>query len=155
MALMTAGLVFTTMQIGGVIARLFWGAIADTLIPANLVLTGLGFATGVFSIILCNIAPEWPIAFLVVVSFLLGATSHGWNGVYFSELVKFAPADTVGDVASGCQFALLAGLAVVPAIFGLIVTFSDSYFAAFVTIAGAMCVATTYMRLILRKDDRL
>ena len=155
MALTTAGLVFTTMQIGGVIGRLFWGAIADTLVPANLVLTGLGFVTGVFSIILCNIAPEWPIVFLVVVSFLLGATSHGWNGVYFSELVKFAPAGTVGDVASGCQFALLAGVAVVPAIFGLIVTFSASYFAAFVTIAGAMFVATTYMGLILRKGDRL
>ena len=91
--------------------------------------------------------------FLIVVSFLLGATSHGWNGLYFSELVKFAPAGTVGDVASGCQFALLAGLAVVPAIFGLIVTLSNSYSAAFVTIAGAMFVATIYMRLILRKRN--
>ena len=154
MTLPTAGLLFTIMQIGGVIGRLLWGAIADTLVPANLILTGLGFATGVFSIIFCNIAPVSPIVFLVVVSFLLGATSHGWNGVYYSELVKFAPAGTVGDVASGCQFALLAGLVVVPPLFGLIVTLSDSYSAAFVTIAVAMFVATTYMRLILGKGDR-
>ena len=91
--------------------------------------------------------------FLIAVSFLLGATSHGWNGIFFSELVKFASAGTVGDVASGCQFVLLAGLAVVPAIFGLIVTFSDSYIAAFVAIAGAMFVAATYLRLILHKVD--
>lgn len=153
MTLPTAGLLFTIMQIGGVIGRLLWGAIADTLIPANLLLTGLGFATAALSIISGSIGPEQPIVLLIIISFFLGTTSHGWNGVYNSELVKFAPVGTVGDAASGCQFALLAGLAVIPAIFGLIVSFSDSFFAAFLTIASAMFTATTYMRLILNKGD--
>ena len=152
MTLTTAGLIFTTMQMGGVMGRLLWGAIADTLVPANLVLTGLGFATTFFSVIAYSIGSEEPLALLVTVSFLLGATSHGWNGVYNSELVKFAPTGTIGDVASGCQFSLLAGIVLIPAIFGLVVTFY-SYFAAFTTIACAMLIATTYMRLIFSKSN--
>jgi MFS family permease len=153
LALTTAGLIFTTVQVGGVLGRLFWGAVADSLIPANLLLPGLGFATGVFSVVSGTFELDWPVLLLGALSFALGATSHGWNGVYFSELVKFAPHGTVGDAASGCQFATLSGVAVVPAIFGLIVTLSDSYFAAFTTIAAAMFIASTYMRLVLRNSD--
>ncbi|NKB58733.1 MAG: MFS transporter [Alphaproteobacteria bacterium] len=149
-SLTTAGLIFTVMQIGGVLGRLFWGAIADSVIPANYVLPGLGAATAVFSIVTGYFAPDWPVLLLGVLSFALGATSHGWNGVYFSELVKFAPPGTVGDAASGAQFATLAGVAVVPVLFGLIVTLSGSYLAAFYAVAGAIAVATTYMRLTLR-----
>ena len=70
-----------------------------------------------------------------------------------NELKNYLDKNTIyyaSDVASGCQFASLAGLAVVPVIFGFIVTFSDSYFVSFVTIAGSMFVATTNIRLRIR-----
>jgi len=86
----------------------------------------------------------------MVLSFGLGATSHGWNGIYFSELIKFAPEGAVANAASGAQFATLAGVAVVPVIFGLVVTIGGGYPAAFLTVAGAMLVATGYMRIALR-----
>ena len=150
LTLTVAGVIFTVMQMGGVLGRLFWGAIADRLAPANAVMVSLGIGTGIFSIIAGYFAPDWPIFVLGILSFALGATSHGWNGVFFSELVKFAPEGSVADAASGAQFATLAGVAVVPVLFGAVVTLSGNYLLAFMGVAAAMFVASGYQRLLLR-----
>jgi MFS family permease len=150
LTLTVAGVIFTVMQMGGVLGRLFWGAIADRLAPANAVMVSLGIGTGIFSIIAGYFAPDWPILVLGILSFALGATSHGWNGVFFSELVKFAPEGSVADAASGAQFATLAGVAVVPVLFGAVVTLSGNYLLAFMGVAAAMFVASGYQRLLLR-----
>lgn len=151
LSLTTAGLIFTTMQVGGVLGRLAWGAVADRLVSANAIYTGLGAATAVFCIATGLVAPSLPVFVLVALSFALGATSHGWNGIYFSELTNFAPPGTVAEAASGAQFTSLAGVAAVPLIFGIVVTMTGGYVAAFLALAGAMVVATGYMRLTLRE----
>jgi MFS family permease len=147
LSLTAAGLMFTVMQVGGVIGRLLWGAMADRLLSANFILRGLAAATAALSIAIVYFPNDLPGTALAVLSFMLGATSHGWNGIFFSELVRSAPADRVGEAASGAQFGSLAGVAVAPALFGLIVTLSGSYFPAFAMTAGAMIVTAFYLRL--------
>lgn len=148
LSLTTAGLLSAIMQVGGVTGRLFWGAIADRLVSSNLILGGLAAATGVFSMTAARFPDDWPAIWLAALGFLLGATSHGWNGIYYSELVKVAPHDRVGDAASGAQFGSLAGVAVVPAIFGLVVTLSGSYFPAFLMIVVTMFSTAIYLRTL-------
>ena len=150
LSLVSAGLIFTYMQVAGVLGRLVWGGIADRFVPANLVMTGLCAGTSVFCVLTALFAPGWPLAAVTALSFALGATSHGWNGIFFSELIKFAPDGTVGDAASGAQVSTLAGVAVVPVVFGAVVTAGGGYVAAFLTLAGAVLVAMAYMRATLR-----
>ncbi len=149
LTLSTAGLIFTVMQVGGVLGRLVWGGIADRFLPANAVITSLCAGTALLCAVTALFAAEWPVVALGLLSFALGATSHGWNGIFFSELIKFAPEGTVGAAASGAQFSTLAGLAVLPAVFGIVVTAGGGYDAAFLMLAIVVTVATVYMRLML------
>ena len=148
--LATAGGLFTIMQVGGALGRTVWGGIADRLAPANVVMSALCAGTAILCAVTALYAGNWSYIALAVLSFWLGATSHGWNGIYFSEIIKFAPHGTVGVAASGAQFATLSGVAFWPMIFGVIVATGGSYTAAFLMHAAATAIATVYIRAILR-----
>lgn len=146
-----AGLIFTVLQIGAILGRLFWGALADRFYPATQVLVWLGFASGALAIVAGLFSPGWLIWMVGLVSFLIGATSAGWNGVFFSELVKYAPSEKIGEAASGIQFVIMAGLTAVPPLFGIIVTGTGGYFAAFLAIGCGMIAAAAYLNVKFRQ----
>jgi MFS family permease len=145
-----AGLVFTLLQLGAILGRLFWGTVADRYYPANLMLFWLGVATGAFAVTASLYSAAWPFWMIGLTSFLLGTTSAGWNGIFFSELVKYAPADRTGEAASGMQFFIMAGVVTVPPIFGVIVAATDGYGAAFLAIAAAMVAAAVHQKVVFR-----
>lgn len=149
MSLTAAGLVYTTLQLSAVAGRLFWGAVADRFIAAATVLGGIGLATAVFSVSAGLFSESWPVWALVAVSCGLGATSSGWNGVFFAEMVKYAPEGRTGDAAGGLQFATLLGVSVVPPTFGAIVA-GGGYLMAFACVAGATIAIAVYLHRTLR-----
>ena len=146
-----AGLIFTILQVGAIMGRLFWGALADRFYPANRVLVWLGFATGTFSIITGLFAPGLLIWVVGLVSFLIGATSSGWNGVFFSELVKYSPSEHTGEAASGIQFVIMAGVTALPPLFGIIVTVTGGFFPAFFAIGCGMIASAVYLNVMFRQ----
>lgn len=127
-----AGLNFMLLQVSAVIGRLFWGAVADRLIQANFLLVFIGFLTAVCCVFAGCFTADWPIIGIVIVSLLLGLTSSGWNGIFFSELVKYAPKHRTGDVAGEMQSANLAGVSCLPPLFGIVISLSDGFLTAFV-----------------------
>ena len=62
----------------------------------------------------------------------------------FSELTKNLSQDKIGAVTGGLQFALCAGVATISFVFGLIVTFTQSYFIAYGTFALAILLTAAY-----------
>lgn len=151
LSLTMAGLLYTGMQAAAVVGRLFWGAIADRLFPADHLLVWIGLATGVFSIIVGMFTPAWSLWLVGGCSLLLGITSSGWNGLFFSELVKHAPPGRTGDAAGGLQFATLLGVSTLPGAFGVLVTTTGSYFIAFVAAAAAVVLAALQYRWSFRR----
>lgn len=137
LALPTVGFLYAVLQVSAVVGRLFWGAIGDRYVRAHRLLIGIGFGTAAFCALTGLMTPDWPLWAIATMGFLLGVTSSGWNGLFFSELVKFAPEGRTGDAAAGLQFATLLGVAVMPAVYGLIVSTSGSFTIAF-TVAGAI-----------------
>ena len=150
MSLVAAGMVNTALQVSAVAGRLFWGAVADRYVAAGYLLAGIGVATAIFSFAAGLFEASWPVWPIVAISCLLGATSSGWNGVFFSELVKHAPEGRTGDAAGGLQFATLLGVAVVPPVFGLVVAIAGNYLAAFAAIAVATSAVAVYLLKTLR-----
>ena len=65
---------------------------------------GIGIATAVFTTLVGAMDATWSIWGISIVSFLVGVTSSGWNGLFFSELVRFAPEGQTGDAAAALQF---------------------------------------------------
>jgi MFS family permease len=150
LALTTAGVVFTLLQLGAILGRLFWGAIAERYLPATPLLVGLGVVTGGLTVAAGLYDTGWPFWSVGLVSFILGATSAGWNGIFFSELVKYAPGDRTGETASGMQVFIMAGVAAMPPVFGLIVVAMGDYRVAFALVAAAMVAAAVHHKVVFR-----
>lgn len=147
-SLVNAGGMYAVVQVGGVCGRVFWGTIAKQLLSPLLVLTGLSLLIGGLFLAVALMTPDWPLAVVAVVSFLLGLCSFGWNGVLLSEVADLAPERRVGDATGGSQFIMFGGVTVLPPLFGAMVNVTGSYLApfvgagAFVVLLGGYLVAT-------------
>jgi MFS family permease len=145
--LTTAGAIYAILQVSAIVGRLFWGWLADRHVPTIRLLTGLGLAMAAATATGGLMTPDWPLWLVAAVSCAIGLTSHGWNGIFFAELVKHAPPERMADAAGGVQFANLAGVACGPPLFALIVILGNSYLPAFLTAALAMAAAGLFLKL--------
>lgn len=147
LALTTAGGIYAILQTGAIIGRLLWGWLADRHLPAIRLLSALGLTMGAATVVGGMMAPDWPLWLVGAISFIIGLTTHGWNGIFLAEVVKHAPADRMADASGGIQFANLAGVACGPPLFALIVATSGAYLPAFLAAAAVMMAAGLFLKL--------
>jgi len=152
MTLTLAGVIYMVLQLSAVVGRLFWGAIGDRYIASSRLLILIGVGSAAFCALSGFYSVDWPIWSIVVVSFLLGITTSGWNGLFFSELVKHAPDGKTGEAAGGLQFATLSGVMTFPAVFGLMIVLFDSYLLGFSLLAGVIGVAALQFAASFAKE---
>jgi len=133
-SLVTAGSVFAVSQLAGVAARVGWGTLADRLVAPRLLLALLGIAMSLCGVAAILFDPGWPVAVVLAVCTLYGATAVGWNGVYLAEVARLAPEGRIATVTGGTQFFTFSGGLLGPPIFGTIVAATGSYGYGFVPI---------------------
>jgi hypothetical protein len=93
----------------------------------GLLMAGASYAASRFS-------PDWPLAAIVGVAGVFGASAIGWNGVYLAEVARRAPAGQVGVATGGTQFFTFLGALSGPPLFAASVSATGGYgggFAAF------------------------
>jgi fucose permease len=130
-----AGAVLATAMTAGIIGRISWGVVADNWVKPRALLGVLGVTMSVGSALTAAFMDTWPLVAVFAVSFVYGATAIGWNGVYLSEVVRIAPPGKAG-AATGASLAMTyTGVVILPMLFWVIVTLSDSYAAAYVAAA--------------------
>ncbi len=141
--LVAAGLMLTVAQVGGTVARIAYGAIADrTGRPMRLLgVVGAGMASS--AIATAFFAPGTPAAWIATVCAVFGATAIGWNGVFLAQVARFAPPGEASAATAGSLFFTYAGVLVFPTLFALLVESGAGYTAAFLTCAipAASCAA--------------
>ena len=140
-SLIAAGLALTTATLGGVVGRIFWGAVADRGVPARRVLALIGLVAGVCGAVLAAASPAWETWLLLSVVALFGATAIGWNGVQLAELAREAPPGTAGAITGAAGFVTFAGVVVGPPLFALLATVAASYRIAFLVFAVVSFIA--------------
>lgn len=121
LSLVQAGLVLSAAQGAGIAGRLTWGAIADRLVPARLLLAILGVAMSVSAVLTGLVSGDWPMVAILAVGILFGASAVGWNGLYLSEIVRVASPQQSASATGGVLFFTFGGMMVGPAVFGAIV----------------------------------
>ena len=132
-----AGAALSIAMVAGSVGRILWGIVADNWMTPRKVLGGLGAIMAASAFVTALMAPNWPYAVILLVSFVYGASAIGWNGVYLSEVVRMAPPGRAGS-ATGASLAMTyAGVVFLPTLFWAIVHLSGSYAAAFVA-AGVL-----------------
>jgi len=146
MPLIQAGLVLAVVQAGGIAGRLFWGAVAGSVISARAVLAGLGVMMAACLGATALLTADWPPALLTVLALALGASSFGWNGVYLAEVVSRAPEGAIGQATGAVQFVMFGGVVVVPPAFGALVAVTHGYTAAFLAVAAVALGTGLYLR---------
>jgi MFS family permease len=146
-SLVVAGLVFSCSQLAGIVGRIVWGLVADRMHTPIRLMGALGLTSGLCAFAMAAARPDWPVAALVPLCIVFGATAAGWNGIYFALVAQAAPAGEESTVTGGVQFLTFFGALSAPPLFALAVALSGSYALGFslfglVTLAlGAVLVS--------------
>ncbi len=134
-SLVLAGLVFSVAQVMGIIGRPVWGVVADRFQAPRQVLAGLGITMGLCGLAAALFTPALPVAAIVAVCAVYGASAVGWNGVFLAEVARIAPPGKVGMVTGGVMLFNFSGAVLGPPVFGAILGFTGSYALGFLFIA--------------------
>lgn len=129
---------------GGVFGRGIWGYISDNFYnrKRKIILSFIGAFSGIILVLLGLVDRMTPMLVVCVLSFLLGFTTQGWNGIYIIMLAENASKSEVG-LTSGVGLTITNFGAILGApLSGLIVDISGSYQIMWWTIAFVMLVVS-------------
>jgi len=140
MSLVTAGVVYAFAHGAGIVGRIVWGAVADRWLSPRATLAALGIVSAACAALTALFSGAWPLAAIVAVAMLYGASAVGWNGVFLAEVARSAPPGQVGVATGGTQFFTFGGAMAGPPVFTALVSATGSYawgfaFFAFVPLA--------------------
>jgi MFS family permease len=130
-SLVTAGLAYASAHGAGIVGRIGWGAVADRWLAPRTMLAVLGLVSAVCALLAAAFSPSWPVAAVVAVGMLFGASAVGWNGVYLAEVARVAPPGMVTAATGGTQFFTFAGALSGPPLFAAAVWATGGYAWAF------------------------
>ncbi len=139
-SLVAAGLVLTVANVAGVVGRVTWGGFADFHLAPRELLGWLGVAAAAGAFATAGFGANWPMAAILAISAVFGATAIGWNGVMLSEVARLAPAKRVGAITGAFGFVTFGGVMGGPPVFALVSALTGDYsygFAAFGSLAAA------------------
>ena len=133
--LVAAGLALSFANVGGVVARVAWGWVADRTRSPRLVLGLLGVSMTAATLAIAAFTPALPYAAVLVVCALFGITAVGWNGVQISEVARLSPPGMAGVVSGGNTFITFLGVILLPAVFTLTRDATGKWGIAFVVVS--------------------
>ena len=152
--LVSAGLCFLFVNCGGIAGRVAWGGLSDKWLSPKTTLMIIGIISVLSICGMFLISQDWNTFVLYTFSFVLGASTHGWNGVFLSEVANQAPVNEAHIWTGGVQFLIYGGVAVLPPIFGAIIVVSGGYSISFtLVIAAALCASLSLPWLYQKYTD--
>jgi len=145
--LAAAAALLAASQVLCTVVRVAFGHVADRWVRPRVLLGVLGWGISLSFAALALLPAGLPLPWVMLAVLACGATSMGWNGVFFAELVRIVPRERVGAAAGGSQFFTFAGAMLGPVLFGAIVHLGGSYalgygcFALLGAVAGTVRLA--------------
>ena len=132
--LVSAGLLLSVTQMGGMGGRILWGFVADKWLGAQKTLALLAALMALSSLTTALFLPVLPLWGIWMVLIVYGASAIGWNGVYLSEVARQAPEGKASMATGGTLTFTFLGVVIGPPIFGALSTAFGSYRAGFLAL---------------------
>jgi MFS family permease len=153
--LVSAGLLLSVTQMGGIAGRILWGVVADKWLGAQKALALLAALMASSSLATALLLPILPIWGIWIVLIVFGASAIGWNGVYLSEVARQAPEGKASVATGGTLTFTFLGVVIGPPIFGALSTAFGSYRAGFLAlvVTSSLC-AWVLFRLLHATNQR-
>jgi MFS family permease len=142
-SLVASGLALTTATVGGVIGRIFWGALADNALAPRRTLSVIGLLAGICGVAMAFATPAWPVWIVLPVAAVFGGSAIGWNGVQLSELARRTTPGNAGAVTGASGFVTFAGVVVGPPLFAALTSLTHGYRTGFLVMATVSLVAAS------------
>ena len=122
-------------QAASVVARIGWGHVADRWVDPTRLLGMLGLAMAA-SMLMLGLAPADTSSIVMLgITLACAATAVSWNGVYFADLVRHVAPHKVAQTTGATQFLTFLGGMSGTAIFAGLVSLTGSYSAVFAGLA--------------------
>ena len=139
--LVSAGLLLSVTQMGGMGGRILWGFVADKWLGAQKTLALLAALMALCSLTTALFLPVLPLWGIWMVLIVYGASAIGWNGVYLSEVARQAPEGKASVATGGTLTFTFLGVVIGPPIFGALSTAFGSYRAGFLAlvVTSSLC----------------
>jgi MFS family permease len=150
-SLVAAGFALTVANLGGIVGRIVWGAIADAYIAPRALLGLIGVAAGSCGGATAAFDAGWPIEGILAICAVFGGTAIGWNGVQLSEVARHSPAGQAGAVTGASGFITFSGVVVGPPTFALVSALTGGYRTGF-AVFGALTVACGLWLLVRHRQ---
>jgi MFS family permease len=139
-----AGLLVACSQAGGAVSRLALGAASDRWLTGRrslwLALTG---AVGALIFAVYAARPVTTPVLAGALAFASGVGAYGWVGIFFIVSAEAGGRRAAGLLSGVAFAAIVVGLLVGPAVFGLLLVRSDSYAVPWAVFAGLAMMVTT------------
>lgn len=122
-------------QLACTVTRIGLGHVGDRWVAPQVLLGGLGLAMALACLALSALPVNPGLLLAALVMVAAGATTMGWNAVYFAQLLRTVPRDELAASAGGTQFFTFAGGMAGPFIFGQFLHVGGSYASAYAWLA--------------------
>lgn len=152
LSLAVAASVLAAAQLASVVARPFWGWVADRWGEPGKLLGILGIAMFIACMVLATLPAASKSGVYFMAAALCSVTAVAWNGVFYAELVRISAQDELATVTGGMQFFTFGGAMVGPVVFSLCVSATGSYWLAFILLSVFSLLAGITLLWNLRAD---
>jgi predicted MFS family arabinose efflux permease len=150
LSLVHAGFALAAYQIAGAVSRPIWGWIADRWLRPTQTLALHGFGMAGCCAAAGQFGPAWPLAWIVAIAIIAGATASGYTGVAYAEYAHRGGSRRTEATGLGTA-AMFAGVMLIPSTFGVAVTRLGDYGLPF-TILAALASSSALLLLCRRPD---
>jgi MFS family permease len=151
-SLITAGFMFSLVQVAGISSRVLLGWAADATGRSISVLRVSDLIVAACCVIAAFINSAWPPALLAVFYVVFGAMAYGWNGVMQAQIARLSPKGLVGVTTGGLMVWIFAGTLAGPALFATAYRFIGSYTMCFGALAAVAMTGWILLRSVRVAD---
>jgi sugar phosphate permease len=154
MRVQEAGMLLALAQGFGIVGRIGWGVVSDTLFGGRRkpIMAIIGALAMVSSLMLALTGPETPWIVLAASLAVAGVSAVGWNGINMTFVAELAGRQASATAAGMNLTASYLGIMILPPIFGVLVDLTGSYTSAFQV--GAAASLLTLLLLTMIKPDQ-
>ena len=144
--MVSAGLLLSVTQMGGIGGRIAWGLVADRWLGAQKTLALLAILMASSALATALLLPKLAIWGIWSVLLVFGASAIGWNGVYLAEVARQAPEGKASVATGGTLTFTFLGVVIGPPLFGALSSAFGTYRAGFLAlvITSSLCAWVLY-----------
>ena len=144
--MVSAGLLLSVTQMGGIGGRIAWGVVADRWMGAQKTLALLACLMALSALATALLLPIMPVWGIWAILLVFGASAIGWNGVYLAEVARQAPEGKASVATGGTLAFTFLGVVIGPPLFGALSSAFGTYRAGFLAlvVTSSLCAWVLY-----------